>query len=94
MGLGLMTLIMSGLGIVAMMFHYVTHEIYLGIICTVLLVGAFIISTIIMKKREKEGDFVSNMYNFAMLGHGSSGVVAVVGGVMCLIANIMKFPAH
>lgn len=90
--MGTLSLVLSGLGIVAMMFHYTTHNIILGVVCTILLAGAFAIGTVVMKKREKEGDFVSNMYNFAMLGHGSAGVVLVVGAIMCVIANILKKP--
>lgn len=87
MGLG--SLILAGLGIVAVMFHYVTHSIIWGVVCSLLLIGAFVLGTVEMKRKEKAGDFVSNMYNFAMLGHGTSGVVIVVCGIMCLIANII-----
>ncbi|MGN1109552.1 MAG: hypothetical protein ACI4RK_09255 [Oscillospiraceae bacterium] len=88
MGLG--SLILAGLGVVAMMFHYVTHGIIWGIVCSLLLIGAFVLGTVEMKRKEKAGDFVSNMYNFAMLGHGVSGVVIVVCGIMCIIASVMQ----
>lgn len=87
MGMG--SLVLAGLGVVATMFHYVTHDIILGVVCSLLLIGAFVLGIVEMKRKEKAGDFVSNMYNFAMLGHGTSGVVIVVCGIMCLIANIM-----
>ncbi len=87
--MGLSSLILAGLGIVAVMFHYVTHSVIWGIVCTLLLVTAFVLGTVEMKRKEKQGDFVSNMYNFAMLGHGTSGVVTVVCGIMCIIANVM-----
>ena len=54
------------------------------------MIASFILGTVEMKRKEKAGDFVSNMYNFAMLGHATSGVVTVVCGIMCVIANVMQ----
>ena len=88
MGMG--SLILAVLGIVATMFHYVTHSIIWGVVCSVLLIASFILGTVEMKRKEKAGDFVSNMYNFAMLGNATSGVVTVVCGIMCVIANVMQ----
>ena len=40
MGMG--SLVLAGLGVVATMFHYVTHDIILGVVCSLLLIGAFV----------------------------------------------------
>ena len=53
--MGIMSLILTVVGIVLMLVHYA----------------------------------LSAMFNPALLGHGMSGTLLVVGAIMCVIANVM-----
>ncbi len=87
--MGGLSLVLAVLGAGVMVWHFITHDIILGIACTVLFLAAFIIGLVEMRKKSKQGDLLASMKNFAMLGHGMAGTLVIVGGVMCAIANFM-----
>lgn len=97
MGMG--SLGLTVVGIVAMIAHYVMSSLSLGsaavvitgVVTTVAFVAAYILGTVDMKRQSAAGAIRTDMFNPALLGHGMSGTLFVVGAIMCLIANIMKF---
>ena len=97
--MGMVSLGLTVVGIVGMIVHYLMNSMALGgvavivtgILTTVALVVAYILGTVDMKRQSASGSIRTDMFNPALLGHGMSGTVFVVGVIMCLIANIMKF---
>lgn len=97
--MGMVSLGLTVVGIVGMIVHYMMSSMALGgvavvvtgILTTVALVVAYILGTVDMKRQSASGSIRTDMFNPALLGHGMSGTVFVVGVIMCLIANIMKF---
>ena len=86
--MGMISLVLTVAGIVTMIIHYVTHNIALGIITAVAFIAAYILGTMDMKKQEKGEGIRTDMFNPALLGHGMSGTLFVVGAIMCIIAWI------
>lgn len=97
--MGMVSLGLTVVGIVGMIVHYLMNSMALGgvavvvtgILTTVALVVAYILGTVDLKRQSASGSIRTDMFNPALLGHGMSGTVFVVGVIMCLIANIMKF---
>lgn len=91
--MGMCSLILTVVGIVGMILHAaftnMTAIIVAGILTTVAFVAAYVLGTIDMKRQEKNGGIRVDMFNPALLGHGMSGTLLVVGAIMCLLANIL-----
>jgi hypothetical protein len=91
--MGMTSLLLTVVGIVAMLVHYalsdMTAVIVTGIVTAVAFVVAFVLGTVDMRRQSAKGGIRSDMFNPAMLGHGMSGTLFVVGAIMCLMANIM-----
>ena len=86
--MGMISLVLTVVGIVTMIIHYVTHSIVLGIVTAVAFIAAYILGTVDMKKQEKGEGIRTDMFKPALLGHGMSGTLFVVGAIMCIIAWI------
>ena len=86
--MGMISLVLTVVGIVTMIVHYATHSIVLGIVTAVAFIAAYILGTMDMKKQSKGEGIRTDMFNPALLGHGISSVVLIVCGIMCAIANI------
>lgn len=86
--MGMISLVLTVVGIVTMIIHYVTHNIALGIITAVAFIAAYILGTMDMKKQSRGEGIRTDMFNPALLGHGMSGTLFVVGAIMCIIAWI------
>jgi hypothetical protein len=97
MGKASLGLTVVGLG--TMIAHYIVSSlalakavvIVLGVVTTLALLAAHILGTLGMRKQSETGSIRTDMFNPALLGHGMSGTLLVVGLIMCVIANIMKF---
>lgn len=86
--MGMISLVLTVVGIVTMIVHYVTHSIVLGIVTTVAFIAAYILGTMDMKKQEKGEGIRTDMFNPALLAHGMSGTLFIVGAIMCIISWI------
>lgn len=86
--MGMISLILTVVGIAGMLVHYATHSIWLGIVTAVAFIAAYILGTLDMKKQSKGSGIRADMFNPALLGHGMSGTLLIVGGIMCLMANV------
>ncbi|MDD6981516.1 MAG: hypothetical protein PUJ21_07260 [Clostridia bacterium] len=91
--MGLFSLALTVVGIVGMILHWafsnMTAVVVSGIVTTVALIAAYVLGTIDMKRQAKNGGIRVDMFNPALLGHGMSGTLFVVGIIMCIIANIL-----
>ena len=91
--MGLLSLILTAVGTVGTSVHYALTAmpavIVTGILTTVAFVAAYILGTVDMKRQSANGGIRTDMFNPALLGHGMSGTLLVVGAIMCVIANIM-----
>ena len=91
--MGIVSLLLTVVGIVAMLVHYALSAmpavIVTGIMTTVAFVIAYVTGTVDMKRQSAKGGIRTDMFNPALLGHGMSGTLLVVGAIMCLMANIM-----
>lgn len=86
--MGMISLVLTVVGIVTMIVHYATHSIALGIVTAVAFIAAYILGTMDMKKQSKGEGIRTDMFNPALLGHGMSGTLFLVGAIMCIIAWI------
>ena len=86
--MGFLSLALSVGGIVTTSFYYVNHNIILGIVSGVILLAAMLTGQIDMKKQEKNGGIVSEMFNPGMLGHGMGGTVLILMIVMFIIDRV------
>ncbi len=87
--MGISSLLLTVAGIVCMLIHYATHNIVLGIVTAVAFIAAYILGTVDMKRQSSKGGIRTDMFNPGMLGHGMAGTLVIVGGIMCLISNLM-----
>lgn len=91
--MGMLSLILTVVGIVGMLVHYALTAmpavIVTGILTAVAFIAAYILGTVDMRRQAANGGIRADMFNPAMLGHGMSGTLLVVGAIMCVIANIM-----
>ena len=91
--MGIMSLLLTVVGIVLMLVHYALSAmpavIVTGILTTVAFIAAYVLGTVDMRRQAANGGIRADMFNPAMLGHGMSGTLLVVGAIMCVIANIM-----
>ena len=91
--MGMMSLLLTVVGIVAMLVHYALSAmpavIVTGILTTVAFVVAYVLGTVDMKRQSAKGGIRTDMFNPALRGHGMSGTLLVVGAIMCVIANVM-----
>lgn len=86
--MGFVSLILSVGGIVTTLIYYVNHNIILGIVSGILLLAAMLIGQFDMKKQEKNGGIVTEMFNPGMLGHGMGGTALILMVVMFIIDRI------
>ena len=91
--MGIMSLLLTVVGIVLMLVHYALSAmpavIVTGILTTVAFIAAYVLGTVDMKRQSAKGGIRTDMFNPALLGHGMSGTLLVVGAIMCVIANVM-----
>lgn len=91
--MGMLSLALTVVGIVGMILHAtftnMTAIVVTGILTTVAYIAAYALGTIEMKRQKKNGGIRVDMFNPALLGHGMSGTLFVVGAIMCLLANIL-----
>ncbi|MGN0320896.1 MAG: hypothetical protein ACI4D1_08290 [Lachnospira sp.] len=91
--MGMASLLLTVAGIAAMLVHYALSAmpavIVTGIITTIVFVAAYITGTVDMKHQSADGGIRTDMFNPALLGHGMSGTLLVVGAIMCIIGNII-----
>ena len=88
--MAIFSLLLAAIGSVLMLIHYVNHSIALGILTAIALIASFIIGTNEMKRQREHGGVFVDRFNPALLGHGISSVVFIIGAIMCLIAVIGK----
>lgn len=92
--MGIVSLLLTVVGIAAMLVHYAMSEmtavIVTGALTTVAFIAAYILGTVDMKRQSAAGGLRTDMFNPALLGHGMSGTLLIVGAIMCLMANIIK----
>ena len=86
--MGMISLVLTVVWIVTMIVHYATHSIVLGIVTAVAFIAAYILGTMDMKKQSKGEGIRTDMFNPALLGHGMSGTLFLVGAIMCIISWI------
>ena len=88
--MGIMSIILTVVGIVLMLVHYALSAmpavIVTGILTTVAFIAAYVLD---MRHQSAKGGIRTDMFNPALLGHGMSGTLLVVGAIMCVIANVM-----
>ena len=91
--MGMASLLLTVLGIAAMLVHYAMSAmpavIVTGIVTTVAFIVAYILGTADMKRQSAAGGIRTDMFNPALLGHGMSGTLFIVGGIICVLANIL-----
>ena len=92
--MGMASLLLTVVGIVAMLVHYAMSAmpavIVTGIITTVAFVAAYILGTVDMRRQSAAGGIRTDMFNPALLGHGMAGTLLIVGAIMCVMGNIIK----
>lgn len=86
--MGFVSLGLAVVGIVTTLVHYVNHSITLGIITAVALIASLVTGLLDIRKQAKNGGINHETVNPAVLGHGIAFVVLLLGGIMCVIANI------
>lgn len=86
--MGVASLILAVAGIVTTLIHYVNHNIILGIVTAVMLIASLVTGLLDLKKQGANGGVNHETVNPAVLGHGIAFVVLLLGGIMCIIANI------
>lgn len=86
--MGIVSLVLSVAGIVTTLIHYVNHNMVLGIITTVMLIASLVTGLLDLKHQRLNGGVNHETVNPAVLGHGIAFVVFLLGGIMCIIANI------
>lgn len=86
--MGIVSLVLSVAGIVTTLIHYVNHNIVLGIVTALLLVASLVTGLLDLKHQRLNGGVNHETVNPAVLGHGIAFVVLLLGGIMCVIANI------
>ncbi len=91
--MGLFSLVLTVVGIVGMIVHYalsnMTAVVVSGILTTVAFIAAYILGTMEMKRQKKGNGIETDMFNPALLAHGMSGTLFIVGGIICVLANIL-----
>ena len=91
--MGIMSLLLTVVGIVLMLVHYALSAmpavIVTGILTTVAFIAAYVLGTVHMRHQSAKRAIRTDMFNPALLGHGMSGTLLVVGAIMCVIANVM-----
>ena len=86
--MGFVSLGLAVVGIVTTLVHYVNHSITLGIITAVALIASVVTGLLDMRKQNANGGINLETVNPAVLGHGIAFVVILLGGIMCVIANV------
>ncbi len=86
--MGIISLLTSVAGLVTTIFHYMNHNKALGIVTAALLVISLITGIADIRKQNKNGGIDYNKVQPGVLGHGIAGVVLILGGIMCVIANV------
>ncbi len=86
--MGFVSLGLAVVGIVTTLVHYVNHSITLGIITAVALIASVVTGLLDMRKQNANGGINLETVNPAVLGHGIAFVVLLLGGIMCVIANV------
>ncbi len=86
--MGFVSLGLAVVGIVTTLVHYVNHSITLGIITAVALIASVVTGLLDMRKQSANGGINHETVNPAVLGHGIAFVVLLLGGIMCVIANV------
>ncbi len=86
--MGILSLLLAVAGIVTTCFYYVKHNIVLGIVTFVILLAALLIGQFDMKKQEKNGGVVTEMFNPGMLGHGMGGTTLIIMIAMFIIDRV------
>lgn len=86
--MGIVSLVLSVAGIVTTLIHYVNHNIILGIVTAIILIASMVTGLLDLKKQRLNGGINHETVNPAVLGHGIAFVVLLLGGIMCIIANI------
>lgn len=95
--MGILSLVLTVVGIVSMLVHYAVSSVTLGmpfvivtgIITTVAFLAAYILGTREMKKQSAGEGIRVDMFNPALLAHGMAGTLLVVGSIMCVLGNIL-----
>lgn len=86
--MGFVSLGLAVVGIVTTLVHYVNHSITLGIITAAALIASLVTGLLDMRKQRANGGINHETVNPAVLGHGIAFVVLLLGGIMCVIANV------
>lgn len=97
--MGTLSLLLTVVGIGGMIAHYVVSSMALakaavivtGIVTTVAFVVAYLLGSRDMKRQSSSGGIRTDVFNPGLLAHGMSGTLFVVGIILCVIANVMKF---
>lgn len=87
--MGFLSLGLTVVGIAGMLVHFATHSICLGIVTALAFVAAYVTGTMEMKRQSANGGIRVDMFNPALLGHGMSGTLLVVGAIMCILSNVL-----
>jgi hypothetical protein len=86
--MGIISLITAVAGFVTTIVHYMNHSVALGVVTAVLLVVSMVTGIMDIKAQNKNGGIDYNKVQPGVLGHGISGIVLLLGGIMCIIANV------